>query len=185
MNETIKNILERRSIRAYEPKQVREEDIELILKCGIYAATGIGKQPWHFTVLQNRELMDRITAANRGLMLKSPTEAVKKWASQPAFDSWHGALIAIIVSSDGSQYATMDCANATQNMAVAAKSLGLGSCYMAAPCVAFRQSEHKDLLEALGIPEGYTPIVALAVGYVAEDPMSRVPRKENSVNYVR
>jgi len=185
MNETIKNILERRSIRAYEPKQVREEDIELILKCGLYAATGIGKQPWHFTVLQNRELMDRITAANREILLKSPKEAVKQWASQPDFDSWHGAPLAIIVSSDGSQYATMDCANATQNMAVAAKSLGLGSCYMAAPCIAFRQSEHKELVESLGIPEGYTPLVALAVGYAAEDPKSPTPRKENSVNYVR
>ena len=91
-------------------------------------------------------------------MLKSPIEAVKKWASQPDFDSWHGAPIAIIVSGDGSQYATMDCANAAQNMAVAAKSLGLGSC--------------------LGIPEDHTPIVALAVGYAAEDPMSRTPRKE-------
>jgi nitroreductase len=186
MNETIKNILERRSIRAYEPKQVKEEELELILKCGLYAATGIGKQPWHFTVLQNRELMDRITAANRELLLKSPTtEAVRKWALQPDFDSSHGAPTTIIVSSDGSQYATMDCGNATQNMAVAAKSLGLGSCYMAAPCIALRQSEHKDLVEALGIPEGYTPLVALAVGYAAEDSMSRAPRKENSVNFVR
>ena len=73
-------------------------------------------------------------------------------ASQPDFDSWRGAPTAIIVSGDGSKFATADCANATQNMAVAAKSLGLGSCYMAAPCIAFRQSEHKDLFEALGIP---------------------------------
>jgi nitroreductase len=185
MNETIKNILERRSIRAYETKQVKDEDLELILLCGLYAATAIGKQPWHFTVLQNRELMDRITAANRELLLDSPMEALKKMASKPDFDSWHGAPTAIIVSSDGSQLATIDCANATQNMAVAAKSLGLGSCYMGAACIALRHPEHKDLVEALGIPEGFTPLVALAVGYPAEAPVSRARRKENSVNYVR
>lgn len=185
MNETINNILERRTIRSYETPQVKDEDLELIVQCGLYAATGMGKQPWHFTVLQNRELMDKITAANRELFLNAPMEAVKAMASQPDFDSWRGAPTAIIVSSDGSMFATADCANATQNMAVAAKSLGLGSCYMASFSAALLHPEHKDLVEALGIPEGYTPVFALAVGYPAEAPMSRDPRKEKSVNYVR
>jgi Nitroreductase len=185
MNETIKNILERRSIRSYENTQVKDEDLELIVKCGLYAATAIGKQPWHFTVLQNRKLMDKITSVNHDLLLNSPLEAVKAMASQPDFDSWRGAPTAIIVSGDGSRFATADCANAIQNMAVAAKSLGLGSCYMAAFSPALLHPEHKDFLEALGIPTGYTPIFALAVGYPAETLVSRAPRKENSINYVR
>ena len=185
MNETIKNILERRSIRSYKTAQVKDEDLELIVRCGLYAATAIGKQPWHFTVLQNRELMDKITAVNHKLLLNSSIEYLKAMASQPDFDSWRGAPTAIIVSGDGSKFATADCANATQNMAVAAKSLGLGSCYMGAFSPALLHPEHKDFVEALGIPMGYTPIFALAVGYSAETLMSRAPRKENSVNYIR
>ena len=91
MNETIKNILERRSIRSYKTAQVKDEDLELIVRCGLYAATAIGKQPWHFTVLQNRELMDKITAVNHKLMLNSSIEYLKAMASQPDFDSWRGA----------------------------------------------------------------------------------------------
>jgi nitroreductase len=185
MNESIKNILERRSIRSYKPTQLNDQDIELILQCGLYAATARGKQSWHLTVLQNRELMNKITAVNHELALKSPIEFVKKMASQPDFDSWRGAPTAIIISGDGGDYAIADCANATQNMAVAANSLGLGSCYMAGFKAALLHPDHKDFVQALGIPDGYIPVFALAVGYSNEVLEPRAPRKENSINYVR
>ena len=85
MNETIKNILERRSVRSYKTTQVKDQDIELILQCGFYAATAMGKQPWHLTVVQNRELMDKITAVNKELSLNSTIEFVKQMASRPDF----------------------------------------------------------------------------------------------------
>jgi nitroreductase len=185
MNETIKSILERRSIRSYKSTQLNDQDIELILQCGLYAATARGKQPWHLTVLQNRELMNKITAVNRELLMKSPNEFVKQMASQPNYDTWRGAPTAIIISCDGSDYATVDCANATQNMAVAAKSFGLGSCYMAAFKPALLHPDHKDFIQALGITEGYIPVFALVVGYPNEVLEARAPRKENSINYIR
>ena len=128
-------------------------------------------------MLQNRELMNKITAVNHELDLKSPIEFVRQMASQPNFDSWRGAPTAIIISGDGGDYATADCANATQNMAVAANSLGLGSCYMAGFKAALLHPDHKDFVQALGIPEGYIPIFALAVGYSNEVLEPRAPRK--------
>jgi nitroreductase len=185
MNESIKNILERRSIRSYKPTQLNDQDIELILQCGLYAATARGKQSWHLTVLQNRELMNKITSVNHELLMNSPNEFIKQMASQPDFDSWRGAPTAIIISGDVSDYAIADCANATQNMAVAANSLGLGSCYMAGFKVALLHPDYKDFIQALGIPDGYIPVFALAVGYPNEVLEPRAPRKENSINYVR
>ena len=44
MNESIKNMIERRSIRAYKPDMVKKEDIEEIVKAGTYAATGMNRQ---------------------------------------------------------------------------------------------------------------------------------------------
>ncbi len=44
MNESIKNMIERRSVRGYKPDMIPKEDLDLILEAGTYAATGMGMQ---------------------------------------------------------------------------------------------------------------------------------------------
>lgn len=183
MNETIRNILERRSIRAYTSEPVKYEDLELIIQCGLYAASGMGRQPWHFTVLKDRALMDRISAVNREFLLNSSVEEAQKLAASPDFDTWRGATCAIIVSGDDSEFAAYDCSNAAQNMSVAAKSLGLGTRYMVSFKVDMNNPEHQELMKALEIPDGYIPLVALSLGHPAETPV-HIPRKTHCVNYV-
>ena len=72
MNETIQVLLTRRAIRAYENKPVSRADLETIVQCGQYAATGMGLQPWHFTVVTDRALLDQISQANRRVLLDDP-----------------------------------------------------------------------------------------------------------------
>ncbi|WP_088369495.1 nitroreductase family protein [endosymbiont 'TC1' of Trimyema compressum] len=64
-------MLERRSIRSYRTEQIKEADLKLILKAGQYAATGRGKQPWHFTVVQNDILIDDIAETCKEMLLAS------------------------------------------------------------------------------------------------------------------
>lgn len=186
MNETIKVLLGRRSIRAYENKPVAREDLDTIVKCGQYAATGMGMQPWHFTVITDRGVLDQISAANKKIMLADPNTPapVKEMAQSPDFDSFRGAPAAILVSGENGETNTIaDCANATENMAVAAKALGLGSCYIASHKVCMLAPGGEELKKLAGIPEGYVPYFALAVGYAAEDP-EPAPRKEGTVSYI-
>lgn len=186
MNETIQALLDRRAVRAYEKKPVSKEDLELIVRCGQYAATAMGLQPWHFTIVNDRKLLSAIAEANRQAMLADPNTPapVLEMAKDPAFDSFRGAPAAIIVSGEtDSQYAVPDCANATENMAIAATALGLGSCYLASFKIAMLTPGGAHLKDAIGIPAGYTPQFALSVGYAAEHP-SPAPRKPGSVNYI-
>ena len=53
MNEVLNNILTRRSIRKFKPEQIKDEELDLILKAGIYAPSGMNRQSWKFTVLQD------------------------------------------------------------------------------------------------------------------------------------
>jgi nitroreductase len=184
MNETITNILERRSIRKYKDTPVSMDDLELIAKCGEYAATGMGRQPWHFTIVTSRDYMDRVTEANRQIMLASPDEMPRKMAASPDFDGWRGAPVAIVVSGEGGEASACDCANATENMAIAAQSLGLGSCYLGSFKIAMVTPEYASLKDELGLPEGYEPLYALAIGYADEAPEAH-PRKEGSVSYIK
>lgn len=186
MNQTIQVLLERRAIRAYETKAVSREDLETIVNCGQYAATAMGMQPWHFSVVTDRALLDRISAANRQVMLNDPNTPapVKEMAQSDDFDSFRGAPVAILVAGENNNDMTIaDCANATENMAIAAKALGLGSCYLASFKVAMCTPEGAELKKQAGIPDSYIPMFALSIGYAAEAPEA-APRKDGVITWL-
>ena len=61
-NETLKIIKKRRSIRSFKDEQIKEEELQAVLEAGLYAPNA-GDQAWHFTVIQNKELLDRLNLA--------------------------------------------------------------------------------------------------------------------------
>ncbi len=185
MNETIQNILQRRSVRSYQPQPVELEKLELILECGRYAPSAVNKQPWHFTVITDRTVLDRISAENKQILLTSDNPRTRERASQPDYDSFHHAPTAIIVSGeDGNTFAPADCANATENIAIAAQSLGLASCYLAGFRHCFAGPNGSALRAELGIPQRFTPLYASALGYPAGEPPEPAPRREGTITWI-
>jgi len=185
MNETIDNILNRKSIRAYTDQPVSKSDLDLILQCGVRAATAMNRQPWHFTVIENREFLNRISAKNKEIFTASADEHRRKMAAGSKFDSFWGTPMCIVVSGANNEPNTIaDCANAVENMAIAATSLELGSCYLASFKVSLIQPGGESLRAELGIPDGYIPHYALSIGHPAEDPQLK-PRNMDVVNYVK
>lgn len=61
-NETLKIIKQRRSIRSYQDEPIKEKELQAVLEAGLYAPNA-GDQAWHFTVIQNKELLDRLNLA--------------------------------------------------------------------------------------------------------------------------
>lgn len=57
MNEVLNAIRNRRSVRTYLSTQIKQEDLDLIIESDIYAPSGNNDQPWHFTVIQNKEMI--------------------------------------------------------------------------------------------------------------------------------
>lgn len=185
-NPTIETILSRRSIRKYETRPVEDGKIELILKCGQFAPSRQNGQTWHFTVVTNRDLLNRISAKNKEIFLNSTDEKFRKMAEDPNYDSFRGSPMAIIISGEESEKNAMaDCANAVENMTLAAQSLGLGSCYLISFRTALAAADGGHFLKELGIPEGYVPLLGLALGYGCETLGERAPRRANTINYVR
>ncbi len=184
-NPVIETIRARRSIRFYETTPVPQEILDTLLELAQLAPTGLGKQAWHFTVVRDRALLDEIKECHRQKMLASGNPDQIEKAQDPDFDSFRKAPMAIIISGDLScAYHTADCANATTIMALAAQSLGISSCYLAGFKAGLTGEDGEKLLARLEIPEGYAPEFALALGYKAEEPHERKPRKEGAVNYI-
>ncbi len=185
MNETIKTILARRSVRAYEPRPVPQEDLELIVQCGRFAPTAMGRQPWHFSVVRSRAALDEISVANRNILAGSTDEKVRKMAADPGFDTFRGAPCAILVAGDAAnRFSEIDCACAVENMALAAQSLGLSTCVIASFRMAFEQDAEGALARRFQVPAGYRPILALAVGYASEPPAERTARLPDTIHFV-
>lgn len=175
MNETISVLLSRRAVRAYQEKPVSREDLETIVSCGTYAATGRNCQAFHFTVVTDRALLDRISEATRRALRPDAAD----------YHNFHRAPAVIFTfgETQARDGGAIECANATENMAIAAKALGLGSCYLASHKMGLSGPEGPELCRALGMPEGFAPQFALAVGYAAQEP-APAPRREGLVNWV-
>lgn len=168
MNEVISAILNRKCVRAYTGEPVTQQQLETILQCGLRAPSAKNGQPWHFSVLKSRTLMDEICAAMPG--------------GGAGGDCWRGGVAAILISGqEDSIWSAGDCANAAENMFLAANALGLGCCYLA--CIRAALEGNDALCRRAGVPEGYRPLYALTLGHAAEDPEPK-PRREDCITWI-
>jgi nitroreductase len=87
MNETIRVIKSRRSIRRFKPDPVPDHVLQEILKCAICAPSTRNQQKWHFTVVQNREVINKMENIMREKMKNSGVDFLVKRASEPDFRS--------------------------------------------------------------------------------------------------
>jgi nitroreductase len=191
-------IKRRRSIRKYMPEQIKDADLAAILEAAAYAPSGHNSQPWHFTVIQNKELIDTISDKAKKVMITSPLEKAQRLGSSENYHLLHNAPTVIIVSGDtaaksplelphhtfGSYTPLADCAAAIENMLLTAESIGLGSCWIGLVNYFFTLGEDVAKLE---IPAGYQPLFAVCLGYKDSNLPGAVAakRKPDCVNYIR
>ncbi|MDR3541311.1 MAG: nitroreductase family protein [Desulfosporosinus sp.] len=186
MNETIKSILNRRSIRAYKQEQIKDEELQIILNAGMYAPSAMNQQSWHFTVVQNKETLQKINQTVKSYFLKSGNQRFEEMAKSEKFNVFYNAPTLIIVSGDEKAIAPQcDCVLAMGNILLAASTIGIGSCWIHAITQLSNSEEGKSLISELGIPMGNKIFASGAFGYAAVAAPTAAPRKENSVNIIR
>ena len=142
-NDVLKNIYSRRSVRDYLPDGVPDEVIRELILAGTYAPSAANKQPWRFVVIKNRDLIKKLSGKAKDLWMeqaaKSSQPELKSLASmvsQQNLDIFFNAPLLIMIFSDSDAFSPqIDCALAGENMMLAARSLGIGSCWigLAAP----------------------------------------------------
>ena len=184
--ESLKILFERRSIRSFKEEQIKDSELEIILKAAKFAPSAMGQQPWHFTVIQNKEILNRINTLTKKIFEKSGIPRLEERAKAENFSAFYNAPTYIIVSVDEKSVAPIaDGALALGNALLAAEGLGIGSCWIHAVNQLYANDEGKELLKELGIPEGYIPIGSGAFGYIAGEKPEPAPRKEGNVNIIK
>ncbi len=184
MNEVIKTIKERRSVRTFKEDALKKEILEEIVAAGIYAPTSSNKQPWHFSIIQDRAVLDEINREAKKF-LTTTKEPYISWGHDPKLDLTHGAPVLIMVSakiakSSDSKSGIIDSSAAMMNMMLAAKSLGVDSCWLGIISSVYSNAE---MMERLGVPNGYQAHCSAVFGYGAIIPEAP-ERKTDVVNYI-
>ena len=174
MNDIIRAMEERRSIRSFKPEMPPREDIEQIIEAGLYAPSGRGEQATIILAVTNKKIRDMLSESNRliGGMKKET-------------DPFHGAPVILIVLGDKDHPTHLyDGSLVLGNMLLAAHSLGLGSIWVHRAKEEFWLPEYKFILEKLGIEGNWEGIGHCAVGYIDGDIPSPAPRKKNRVYWL-
>ena len=169
-------LMTRRSVRAYKPEQITEEELDAVTKAGTYAPTGMGMQSPVIVAVQNKTVRDELSRLNAAVMGN-------------AGDPFYGAPTVLVVLADTAcptwQY---DGSLVMGNLLNAAASLGLGSCWIHRAKEVFDTPRGKELLQKWGVPnaERLTGVGHCILGYPAPDgEKPAAPRKEGYVTYVR
>lgn len=185
MNETIKVIKNRRSIRKFKSEQIRDSELQEILGCALLAPNARNQQKWHFTVIQNKSVLSKMINILKENMLNSGIQFLAERAKDPNFNPFGNAPTIILITADKTaRFVEIDCAAAAENILIAAESLGLGSHIMTSTELLFTSEKGKKLKQELEVPEGYEHIYTIALGYKDEAPLAK-PRRKDAINYIK
>lgn len=173
MNEIIKAMKERRSIRKFKPDMPKKEAIDQIVDAGLYAANGMGRQAVITIAVTNQKLRDEISADN-----------CKIGGWEEGFDPFYGAPVILIVLAEKNwRNRVYDGSLVLGNMMLAAHSLGLGSIWIHRAKEEFEMPRYQQLLSDLGIAGEWEGIGHCAVGYMDGELPRAAERKEGRVYY--
>jgi nitroreductase len=198
---TMKVIQDRRSIRNFTDEPVSEQDLDMLMEAARQAPSGENAQPWRFIIVKDEGMRKKMGAIAGGGSSRRFTaefvtqkmqqrfenlqdeekkqKAFKKLTSGQVSAFMAEAPVNIVVCGKKDVWDTpYDTSAAIENILLMVTALGLGACWVIAPCIDIRDEERiKDLL---GIPEGFKAISILSVGYPAREhrPRPRMSRNE-------
>ncbi len=141
----------RRSIRQYTDEPVTDEQIKTILEAAMNAPSANNRQPWHFIVVDDREMLN-------GIMEAHPYS--KMLAQAPV------AIVVVADTERSPSYFQQDCAAAIQNLMLAARALELGTVWLG---VYPNEERVPAIAELFDIPSPCVPLAVIALGHPAEE----------------
>jgi nitroreductase len=187
-NETIKIIKQRRSVRRFLEKQVSGENLNTIINAGLYAPNGGTnlEEDVCFTIIQNKSILNKINLLAKEAARQSTLEWLRELGNNENFNCLYDAPAFIIISVKGqSRSAAYDCSALTQNMLLAAESIGLGGCWLYFPLQAFNDDKNRELMKELKIPRRFEPITSIIIGYKENNEINIPEKKTKNIFYVK
>ena len=187
MNQVIDTIMKRRSVRMYEQREIPQDVLEQLIEAGNAAPTGANAQGWRFVVVRN----DAFRAKLAGLALPQyekwmagapeAFKAMRKEIDAVSSDPIYYSAPAILFVVGSGMTADFDSPMVCENVMLAARSLGIGSCW-----VYFGQFSLADaeVRATLGLKEGEKVYGPILLGYPKGGFPDAPPKKAAEVKWI-
>lgn len=171
MNEIIRAMEERRSIRSFKPEMPPKEVLQQIVEAGLYAASGRGQQAAIVVAVTNKALRDKLAEENRRIA-----------GAPEGSDPFYGApAVLVVLGRKDWPTHVYDGSLVMGNLLLAAHALGLGSIWIHRAKEEFEEPEYQQLLKDLGVEGEWEGIGHCAVGYLNGEAPAPAPRKPGRV----
>ncbi len=165
--ELIQGIHTRRSIRKFDPgRDVSDEQIKTILSAAMAAPSAGNAQPWHFVVVRDAALRQRISKSHPYVGMAAQSPVVIVVCAELALEKYPGFWV-------------QDCSAAIQNLLLAARGLELGTVWTGLHPV---EERSKAVAEILGLPDGVIALAAIPLGHPAQEFKHQDRYKEERVH---
>lgn len=155
MNQTVKDILSRRSVRTFTGEDIPADDLETIVKAGMAAPSAVNIQPWAFIIVTEREIMDKLCASLPYAKMLDKAGAAVIVCGIPEKDD--------VFAKD---FWIVDCSAASQNILLTAHALGYGAVWTAVHPDSARVSSVRSICK---IPDNIIPLNVIPIGIPAEE----------------
>ena len=179
VNPVLSSIMARRSIRKYLDKQVEHEKLEVVVRAGINAPSGMNAQPWIVRVVEDQKLIADVTEIYK----QENAEQVRR--DKDFKNMFRNAPNLICVCTPANGGGELDAGLLGENMMLAAQSIGLGTCCLGGPVrFLLSNAKCKFFLDRLDIPADYKLNYIIAIGYPDEQPDAK-PRDASKVKFIK
>lgn len=186
MNEVLKAIAERSSIRAYTSEKLTQEEIKLLLTAGLQAPTARNEQEIHITALEGTHpILAEIEAEKRALLAAEADEEKRESILNSPHNFYYEAPTVFILSADKNfSWSKVDAGIAVENIALAAQSLGLSSVILGIIKGAMEGEKKAYFAQKLEFPENYEYVIAIAVGHRDTEKEPHAIDMDRSVSFI-
>lgn len=169
-NETLASIANRSTCRVFNDKPVEKEKLEAIALAGVQAPSSNNMQGWRITVISDKEYIEQLDRLTLESVKETNPRFYERLVSRGGKALYNAPVLFVVSVPQQAQYPVdLDSGIVCENMALAAESLGLGSCINRVVSNAFFGPEKESVYKAVGIQEGYEFSIGLLVGYAEKN----------------
>ncbi|MCL2187945.1 MAG: nitroreductase [Defluviitaleaceae bacterium] len=164
MNDVLQAIYQRNSCRDFSGAPLTAQQVEELTKSALAAPSAMNAMPWHIIVVTNKEMLDEMDAYMMANIAANNPEWHTRMQERGGKIFYNAPCLIVIAKKDDSEWAALDCGIVSQNIALAAHSLGLGNVICGMARMAFEGERAAEWTKKLQVPEGYSFGMSVCIG---------------------
>jgi len=166
MNETLKTIGRRYSCRSYESREIEKSKLEAIALAGVQSPSAMNRQPWQINIITDKAFIEEMDAEGMRILAEAEDKtAYERFMNRGGKLYYNAPCMFLILKKPGTD---LDIGIVTENISLAAESLGLGNVICGMANIALTGPKGESYKKKAGFSEGWEFGMAVLVGYATQ-----------------